>query len=285
MRCLVPVLLAALAACAPNPQTAAGGDSTYEVAAAPSEEDIAATASLYRESVRRSAVLGRAIYQKDYATAFATELLLDSGALAGEERIKGWVTQEGEGSLLVTYVAEEGGRRLVGYEVAFPGGLAGTPTLLPTAPDTPLVGELALMYNARETAIADLQPQCATNYNTVVIPATLIGQQGWLVYLMVASMNPGERILAGHAMAQVSPDGLTSLGTRSLSLTCQIVPVRPPEGTEPAGLFLTHLATAWPLETHVYTSLAYGVPLYVQTSAGTWTVDGDKIELTNLATR
>ena len=55
-----------------------------------------------------------------------------------------------------------------------------------------------------------------------------------------------------------------------------------PEGTEATGLIITHLTTSWPLETHVYTSLVYGVPLYVQTRVGTWIVDGGTIELTNL---
>ena len=75
MRFVFPVLLAVVAACAPNPQTSVGGNANYEAAAAPLEGEIAATASLYREPVRRSERIGRAIYQKDYATAFATEML------------------------------------------------------------------------------------------------------------------------------------------------------------------------------------------------------------------
>ncbi len=282
MRSVVPLLLAALAACAPN--TAAVEDSRYEAAAVtPSADEIESTASLYRETIRKSERLGRAIFEKDIATAFATDLLLESGALAGENRIIGWVTQQSEGSLLVTYVAEQDGRRLVGYEVAFPGGLAGTPTIAPTPPQTPLVNERAIMYNARETAISELRPQCNTNYNTVVLPASMIGQQGWLVYMLVATINPGERILAGHAMAQISPDGLTSMGSTPLSLSCLITAPDLPQGTEPAGLYVTHLTTAWPLETHVYTSLLYGVPVFVQTNVGIWEVDGDRIELIDLA--
>ncbi len=284
VRLVVPALAAVLAACAPDPGSVDRPGSS--VAAIPADDEIAATASLYRETVRRSERLGRAIFEKDVATAIATNLLLDAGALAGEERIIGWVTQQSEGSLLVTYVAQEGGRRMVGYEVAFPNGPFGPPTVAPTPPDTPLVGERAIMYNARETAISELRPQCDTIYNTVVLPASLIGQDGWLVYMLVASLNPGERVLGGHAVARVSADGLTSLGIAPLSLTCQIEPVQLPQGTEQSGIFLVHTTSAWPLETHVYTSLFNRLPVYVQTSTGTWTVDGDSIELTNLtATR
>ncbi len=280
MKVVIPVLLALLAACASGPPT--GVRSNQEVAAISSEDEIGATASLYRETVRRSELLGRALFENDVAAAFATKLLLDSGALAGEERIIGWITQQGQGSLLVTYVAEENGRRTVGYEIVFPGGPFGAPTLAPTPSDTPLAGERAVMYTARETAVSELQPQCNTNYNPVVLPASLIGQQGWLVYMLAANLNPGERVLAGHSVTRVSADGLTSMGSLPLSQSCQIEPIQLPQGTEPSGIFLVHRTTAWPLETHVYTSLINRIPVYVQTSVGTWTVDGDTIELINL---
>lgn len=279
MRFLVPTIVAALAACAPNPQTANSGGTA---SALPSGQT-AAPADIYREAILRSERLGRAIYEKDIATARATELLLDAGMLAGDERITGWVTQEGEGSLLVTYVAEESGRRMVGHEVVFPGGMSSRPALAPTPPNTPLIGERAVMYAARETAIGELRPLCDPPYNTVVLPGTMIGEQGWLVYLLPATLNPGEQIFAGHALVRVSADGLISLGVTQLSPSCLILPVDLPRGTEQAGVFVSHPTTNWPLETHVYTSLLYGLPVYVQTQAGTWVVDGGKIELTDLA--
>ena len=262
MRFVVAIAALALAACAPNLRDPAGP---------------------FREAVLRSERVGRAIYENDVATALATELLLDAGYLAREERIVGYVAQEGEGSLLVTYVAEEAGRRMVGHEVVFPGGLRGAPAIAPTPSDTPLVGERAVMYAARQTAIGDMVQTCQTGYNTVVLPASLIGEEGWLVYMLVASMNPGERVLAGHGLVRVSADGLSSLGSTPLSRSCLIVPVELPQGTSESGLSVTHLTTSWPLETHVYTSLLYGVPLLVRTNAGTWRIDGGRIDLINLA--
>jgi len=278
MRFIVPALLVALGACAANPD-AGGVPSTSPGAAARTSD----RANLYREAVLRSERLGRAIFEKDIATALATKLLLDAGYLANEPDIRGWVTQEGEGSFLVTYVAERGGRRMVGHEVAFPGGLTGTPTLAPTPPETPLVGERAVMYEARNTGVSEMPGVCDTNYNTVVLPANLIGEQGWLVYQLAATMNPGERVLAGHGLVRVSADGLISLGATPLSLSCEIVPIGVvPAGTEQSGVSVTHVTTAWPLETHVYMSLSYDVPIYVQTSAGTWIVNNGRITLTDL---
>lgn len=279
MRLRVLTVLAALTACAPNPGSAPGPESASST---PSGQ-AATSAEVYREAVLKSERLGRALYQKDIATAFATDMLLRGGYLAGDQTITGWVTQEGEGSMLVTYVAEDSGRRTVGHEVVFPGGLTNPPALAPTEPNTPLIGERAVMYEARTTAVGELRPLCDTNYNTVVLPGTLIGEQGWLVYLLASTVNPGERVLAGHTVVRVSPDGLIPLGTTPLSLSCLIVPVDLPEGTEQTGIFVTHLTTSWPLETHVYTSLLYSVPVYVRTQTGTWLVENGKIELTDLA--
>lgn len=279
MRLLVPTIVVALAACAPNPQTGnSGGTEATRLAG-----QTAAPADAYREVVLRSERLGRALYEKDVAAALATQLLHSAGMLAGDDRITGWVTQVGEGSMLVTYVAEESGRRMVRHEVVFPGGISSRPALAPTPPNTPLIGERAVMYAARDTAIDELTPVCEPPYNTVVLPGTMIGEQGWLVYLLASTLNPGERVMAGHSMVRVSADGLTSLGVTPLSLSCLIVPNDVPQGTAQRGIFVTHRATNWPLETHVYSSLLHGLPVYVRTQAGTWTVDGDKIELKGLA--
>ena len=42
---------------------------------------------------------------------------------------------------------------------------------------------------------------------------------------------------------------------------------------------VTHLVTDWPLETHVFVSLQWHLPVYVGTRRGIWRVNGDKIAL------
>ena len=39
-----------------------------------------------------------------------------------------------------------------------------------------MIGEPAVMFAARQTAIAELQRLCDTTYNTVVLPGILIGE-------------------------------------------------------------------------------------------------------------
>jgi hypothetical protein len=43
------------------------------------------------------------------------------------------------------------------------------------------------------------------------------------------------------------------------------------------AMFVTHLVTDWPLETHVFVSLRTHKPVCVATAVGIWRVDGDKI--------
>jgi hypothetical protein len=45
-----------------------------------------------------------------------------------------------------------------------------------------------------------------------------------------------------------------------------------------AGLMITHLLDHTPTEVHVYWSLWAGLPIYVSTSAGPWSVDKGRIE-------
>ncbi|MDD9934679.1 MAG: hypothetical protein OXT09_13805 [Myxococcales bacterium] len=56
-------------------------------------------------------------------------------------------------------------------------------------------------------------------------------------------------------------------------------PTRGPNGEVPEGLFVTHVVTDYPLETHVFTSLLIRMPVLVATSRGVWHVAGDEITL------
>lgn len=298
MRALVPGMLLVLAACARAEDVATGvdGQSTAmprdPVVIAPTADDasgggtevaavplgpVVAMPEGFRAAVERSERLGRAMFEKDMAAARATGLLLDSGFLAGDSRIHGWLTESDGESMQVTYVGEQNGRLYVAHEVGFAGGPSGIPVIGRVAPSTPLDGERARMYRARETAIAAFRPPCDRSYNTVVLPAGLDGEQGWLVYLLAATLRPDEKVLAGHGLVKVSADGTTVERITPLSLSCLVVPDAQPQGVRETGVMMTHLTTAWPLETHVYTSLLYDTPVFVQTRSGLWQIQDGRI--------
>jgi hypothetical protein len=63
-----------------------------------------------------------------------------------------------------------------------------------------------------------------------------------------------------------------------LSKSILELPTKPStKGGTIEAMFVTHLLTDWPLETHVFVSLLTHKQVYVGTKVGIWCVDGDKI--------
>lgn len=56
-----------------------------------------------------------------------------------------------------------------------------------------------------------------------------------------------------------------------------VLPTKPSKGGTVEAMFVTHLVTDWPLETHVFVSLLTHKQVYVGTKVGIWRVDGDRI--------
>jgi hypothetical protein len=84
-------------------------------------------------------------------------------------------------------------------------------------------------------------------------------------------------VLGKHHRVLISPDGKAVLRFEPLSRAAIEIPPDNPAGTTPVGVFVTHLVTEWPLETHVFASLLNRTPVFVGTSRGSWRVDGDTI--------
>jgi hypothetical protein len=131
------------------------------------------------------------------------------------------------------------------------------------------------MWRARESALRSGFRACTPRYNTVVLPAKL--DDAWRVYLLAASQDADEVVLTGHHRVTVSPDGRSVRSAEPLSKSCVVGRRTHDEPVE--GLFLTHVLDPEPIETHVFTSLNYGVTLYVGTERGTYEVEGAHIEL------
>jgi hypothetical protein len=131
--------------------------------------------------------------------------------------------------------------------------------------------------SAKELARKAGLEMCASPYNAVVLPASLRGETGWLVYLLAATTDPSRKILTGHLRVHVSADGATILAATALSKSCLVADGQP--GIEPEGLYVTHLLDPNPIETHVFTSLLYKLPLLVVAGGKKWMVFGDRITL------
>jgi hypothetical protein len=128
------------------------------------------------------------------------------------------------------------------------------------------------MWRARQMAATTSFVTCTPGYNTVVLPRE--DDDPWTVYLLAATADPELVVLTGHHRVSVTPDGRAILRTESLAQDC-VVSRRP---VDVLGVVLTDDLRTEPIETHVFTSLLYAMPLRVRTARGEFRVEGARIE-------
>ena len=224
--------------------------------------------------VEQSQLLGRAIYLQDLASAVGTDVAVAAGG--PDPRTRGWVTQDlGDGRWSVQFVMPNGDGFLATEEVRIWGKSRELETF---SPPRPLSAGAEAMARARKAALEQPQGPCAPPYNTVILPASLIGESGWLVYVLASSNQPDTYVLAGHHRYRVSEDGRSVLAHTALSRSCLISDFRGQKG-KVVALTMNQLVADWPLETVVFAGLLYRMPIFVTTDRGTWNVDRASITL------
>lgn len=239
----------------------------------------------FRAAVARAETIGRALYRDDMAAARGSDAVR---AARPEQRMIGWLTQPRGGDRFdVSFIANAPPFCLARYVAHV---TATTVDVESIDPPRSLDADGIAMFRARGLVLhsadalaaqAGIQ-RCPLPYNVSVLPASLAGQQGWLVYLLASTADTRKRVLAGHLRVRVSTDGAAIVDVTPLSKSCLVDDVDDvPAGTQTAGLYVTHVLDPTPVETHVFTSLLYRIPLLVLIG-GThmfWRVDGDHIEL------
>lgn len=238
-----------------------------------------------RAAIERSQSIGMALYHHDRASAIGTDVMLANVGAPQELGIAGYLAFQD---------ADEDGRPLERWQVTFfsageppsvlcrvqvPMQQGATPELTLIDPPRPVSDDARRLIRARRTALAAIGP-IVQPQNPVILPGEAIGKDGILVYLLAGSTRKDVAVLGKHHRVLVSPDGETAVSVEPLSKTAIEIPLAvPPGAVAGAGLMITHLVTAWPLETHVFVSLLHRTPVYVGTSSGTWKVDGARISL------
>lgn len=227
------------------------------------------------EKVRR---LGQAIYDQDVAAARGTDALLATLGDRQPTSLVGWIVV-GEGRRqTVRFLARDGDELRAAYDIPVRNGRAGP--VVPS-PDVLLPPEQQAMFKARETAAANIGSlRCTPRYNAVVLNDP--DGDGWLVWLLASTNRPNQLILAGHHRFRISADGTQVLRHDPLSATC-IVEDIPQDQGQLAAVNVSHIVSSQPVETHVFTSLLYGLPLYVIAGGSIFHVDGARIRVVQTA--
>jgi hypothetical protein len=241
-----------------------------------------------RDEVKRASALGVQMYLQDAASWIGTDVLASHVPDIGASGVRGWITAREAGAdmrpsdrWLVTFYNDEEPPK-ISFRIHVPESMKQAEATFEKVdpPQTPPKG-MDTLIRARQTAMRALgQPR--TPINTVILPAEAIGKKGVLVYLLAATTKPRMVVLGKHHRVVVSPDGSTVVEMTPLSKTDVVIPLDNPDappGAKAGGIFVTHIVTDAPLETHVFASLSHKrIPIYVVTSRGLFRVVGDRIE-------
>lgn len=225
--------------------------------------------------------VGRVIYLLDKAAAIGTDVLLDRlGSLDGRG-LGGYLpvlsaqsTPAHPLAVAVLFYSKDAEPRLL-YQVDV---LEGAPPKFEAfSPPTPLPAEALAAIRARRAAI-DAAGPFQQPINPLLFRAEPFGRKGTTVYLLAGTKRPNLAVLGKHFRVLVDEHGQVeevfalSKGVIEFDLA--------PQGTMvPAAMFVSHLVTDAPLETHVFASLLYKKTLMVLTRRGMFQVEDGQITL------
>ena len=221
--------------------------------------------------------LGQEMFAQDQLAWLATDALIleHSQAELLDAGLAGWVTARTDDVDIVRFVRMGAERPEALYDIVF--NADGVPSVSQPAEPTLSESEIA-QYQARRLAIADIDVLCADNYNTIALADP--ESDGWLIWAMSATNDPGILPAGGHVRFTISADGDEILARDALSFGCMNIERRSAAGgpDDAVSSFVTHVVSLTPVESHVFLSLAESIPLYVGTLDGNgWRVEGGRI--------
>lgn len=260
--------------CAPasNPQTpsAANASANTKSTQQPPPKGARPIPAQFVENVRQSELLGKKIFAHD-AWAWVASDMVEARGWRKKGVLSGWVVQDNPVGATVHFMSKaDPSISLV--RVVFPE--FGISNAIVDENPQPLSDTMRSAVKARSAALQAKFPVMSERYNTVVLPASLVGKQGWLVYMLAATTNPDEIILGGHTRIWVSSEGeVKDVFPLSKSIIRNVKPQNGPNGEKLDSMFVTHLVTEFPVETHLFFVLSYNIPLAVATQSGLWRVN------------
>lgn len=219
--------------------------------------------------------LGREMYERDQLAWKATDILFTrhkKEELAAQKQ-RGWIVDSYPDHAVVRFIRETDLGPMLSYDVTFTAGQV----LNYSEPQAALLsGEELAQYNARMTALKNVDRMCTENLNTIVLKDPK--GDDWLVWAMAATTDPKLIVVGGHYRFSISSDGKTILQKDALSRNCQNFTREKGTDGEQVQLVMTQVVSNIPVETYVFDTLSYGQALRVGTPDGkVWKIDDGKI--------
>jgi hypothetical protein len=217
--------------------------------------------------------LGVKLYQQDKIAADAFDFLFSARPEAKVLPLRGWITQSDQSIKRVYFIqGPDDQHPSLAYTLTL---VANGSAKIAEGHGDPLPDFVAKRYTARKAAIAAIPkfaPDRSYNYEVLDDPDE---KGGFLVYALATSNDPDEVVVGGHYRVTVAENGTVKrVDALSKSFLALNKRANIPKGSASAGLYMSHLVSETPVETHVYLSILHRIRLFVTTPDNTmWKVE------------
>ncbi len=229
-----------------------------------------------RRQLEQIIARGRLLFGIDRAAWIGTDDMMARIPDPLGSGISGYIVDQDPEGFTVIFYARAGEELVAAYRGQVRANGVASREIFERGQRPPLTTLQRRMVAAVEAARKTKRRPCGNSpFNPLVIPPSN-ATDPVEVYLMTPQTKEALPV-GGHYRLTVSPNGKI-VDTRRFANSCLAMPTNP-EGA--AMLFVTHLLDPLPTETHVFTSMAAGVPLAVGTSktGRLWQVSGGGISL------
>jgi len=249
------------------------------VGAATSKAPARPTAPIKAYELPQLEAFGNAIYRQDIAAWLASDALAAKVSDLQAAGLKGWLVQDDGKTAKVRFLRDKGNGLEIGYDVVVDGKGAG-PVTEPA--DRKLTDEERLAFSARQAAAAAQPAACRAGYNAAMVRNP--DGDGWIVWLLAPAPAAGAIPIGGHYRIFVAADGKTVKQVDALSASCLLIEKPKAADGKPALAYASHIVSPQPVETHVFLSNLYKLPLAIGANGGkdVWLVDKGRIQKTEV---
>ncbi len=204
--------------------------------------------------------IGRELYETERRIDIALDLMHENYDVE-QMKIGAWVTEGKPNHLLVRFVRFSKGMAEAVLEAKFD-------DLLIPAFSQPTQKELSRgqenQLAARQVVEPNIQSPCSSRFESLVTQDP--SGDGLLLYAIAMAADPHTVLLGGHYRFSLSANGAALHQTDALSTSCAKATLSDLQSTDGSkGIAVRANLSDTPLETHVYLSLHYHVPLFVVT--------------------
>lgn len=221
--------------------------------------------------------LGNELSHRDKIAATASDLVFEQHPAFHDVSPQGWITDLHKGGDIVYWIAETKDGFAPAYKVTF----SAEPPTVEDIHNAKLPAKIALRYKARQTALRALGDKLTdaydadAHYNIEVLDDP--DGSGFLVYALAAFAKNYPVYVGGHFRVTVSADG--GRAKRVDELSHGILEQKSDDGTKMVAVGTAQaIKSPHPVETWIYSSNLYHLPMYVATTDGaSWGIANGRI--------